>query len=69
MGLGGEILQSGEGLGVVGVVYSTSCVLYDSQNTTAKHATAALTMAQQTHHDKLVLVDFLANPCQLPRIC
>ena len=65
----GEKLNLREGLGVVGAVYSTSCVLYDSQNTTAKHAAAALTTEQRTRHDKSVLAAFTANPCQLPRIC
>ena len=65
---GGIYLPSGEGLGIVGAVYSTSCVPYDSHNTTTKHAAAALTMAQQTCHGELVLVAFLANPCQLPCI-
>jgi hypothetical protein len=64
----GENLHSGEGLGVVGVVYSTSCVSYDSQNTTTKHPAAALTMAQQTCHNKSVLVAFLTNACQSHRI-
>ena len=59
----GENLHSGEGLGVVGVVYSTSCVSWDSQNTTTKqHPVAALTMAQQNRHDESVLAVFLANP-------
>ena len=57
-----ENVHSGEGLGVVGVVYSISCVLYDSQNTTAKHAAAAITMAQQTHHDKLVFGGLFGQP-------
>jgi hypothetical protein len=37
--------------------------------TTKKHAAATLTMAQKPHHDESVLAAFLANPCQLPRIC
>ena len=56
------------GFGVVGALYSTSCVSYDSHATTTKHAAAALTMAQQPHHDESVLAAFLASPCQLPRI-
>jgi hypothetical protein len=56
------------GFGVVGALYSTSCVSYDSHTTTTKHAAAALTMAQKPHHDELVLATFLANPCQLQRI-
>jgi hypothetical protein len=35
---------------------------------TTKHAAAALTMAQQPHHDESVLVAFLADPCGLPCI-
>jgi hypothetical protein len=50
------------GSAVVGALYSTSCVSYDSHATTTKHAAAALTMAQKPHHDELVLVAFLANP-------
>jgi hypothetical protein len=57
------------GFGVVGALYSTSCVSYDSHATTTKHAAATLTMAQQPHHDESVLAAFLANPCHLPRIC
>jgi hypothetical protein len=56
------------GFGVVGALYSTSRVSYNSHATTTKHATAALTMAQQPHHDESVLAAFLANPCQLSRI-
>jgi hypothetical protein len=56
------------GWGVVGLLYFTTCVLYNSHATTTKHAAAALTMAQQPHHDELVLVAFSANPCRLPRI-
>jgi hypothetical protein len=56
------------GFGVVGALYSTSCVSYNSHATTTKHAAAALTMAQQPHHDESVLAAFLASPCQLPRI-
>jgi hypothetical protein len=56
------------GFGVVGALYSTSCVSYDSHATTTKHAAAALTMAQKPHHDESVLAAFSANPCQLPRI-
>ncbi len=53
------------GFGVVGALYSTSCVSYDSHATTTKHAAAALTVAQKPHHDESVLVAFLDNP---PRI-
>jgi hypothetical protein len=56
------------GWGVVGVLYFTTCVLYDSHATTTKHAAATLTMAQQPHYDESFLVAFLANPCQLPCI-
>ena len=56
------------GFGVVGALYSTSCVSYDSHATTTKHAAAALTMAQKPHHDESVLAAFSANPCQLPLI-
>jgi hypothetical protein len=56
------------GFGVVGALYSTSCVSYDSHATTTKNAAATLTMAQKPHYDELVLAAFLANPCQLPRI-
>jgi hypothetical protein len=56
------------GFGVVGALYSTSCVSYDSHATTTKHAAAALTMAQQPHHGELILAAFSANPCQLPCI-
>ncbi len=51
------------GFGVVGPLYSTFCVSYDSHATTLKHAAAALTMAQKPHHDESVLAAFLANPC------
>jgi len=40
--------KDSQGLGVVGVLYSTTCVSYNCQTTTAKHAAAALTMAQPT---------------------
>jgi hypothetical protein len=56
------------GFGVVGALYSTSCVSYDSHATTTKHAAATLTMGQKPHHYESVLAAFLANPCQSPRI-
>ena len=43
-------------------------VLHNYDNTTQKHATAALTMAQQPCHDESVLAAFSANPCQSPHI-
>ncbi len=42
------------GFGVIGALYSTSCVTYDSHAITTKHAAAALTMAQQRRGDMLV---------------
>jgi hypothetical protein len=53
---------------LLGCCTVTTCVAYDSHATTTKHAPAALTMAQQPHHDASVLAAFSANPCQLPRI-
>ncbi len=41
----------------------TTCVSFDSNTTTTKHAVVALTMAQQPHHDESVLAAFSANPC------
>ena len=49
-----------QGLGVVGVLYSTTCVSYYRHTTTTKHAAAALTIAHnQPHHDESVLVAVL----------
>ena len=59
---GGIYHPSGEGLGVVSAVYSSSCVSYNSYNTTMKHAAAALTMAQQTCHDESVLAAHFGQP-------
>ncbi len=50
------------GFGVVGALYSTSCVSYDSHTTTTKHAAAALTMAQTPHHNESVLAAFFGQP-------
>ena len=49
-----------QGLGVVGVLYSTTCVSYYRHTTTTKHAAAALTIAHnQPHHDESVLAAVL----------
>ena len=45
--------------GVVGALYFTTCVSYDSHATTTKYAAVALTMAQQPHHDES---DLAAEP-------
>ncbi len=50
------------GFGVVGALYSTSCVSYNSHATTTKHAAAALTMAQKLHHDESVFGGIFGQP-------
>ena len=55
-----------QGLGVVGVLYSTTCVSYNRHTT---NAAATITIAHnRPHHDESVLAAFSANTCQLPRI-